>query len=62
MLLCGDDFDEGTANQAGVFAGPPPIWLVGNLLDVLRMSFPKAAQHWRKRYGPVFKVTFSPWR
>ena len=38
-------------------AGPPPMWLIGNLLDVLRMSFPKAAQHWRKQYGPVFKVT-----
>jgi len=37
-------------------AGPPPVWLIGNLLDVLRMSFPKAAQSWRKQYGPVFKV------
>ena len=33
------------------------MWLIGNLLDVLRMSFPKAAQSWRKQYGPVFKVT-----
>ena len=32
------------------------MWLIGNLLDVLRLSFPKAAQHWRKQYGPVFKV------
>ena len=35
------------------------MWLIGNLLDVLRMSFPKAAQHWRKQYGPVFKVTLG---
>ena len=41
-------------------AGPPPVWLLGNLLDVLRMSFPKAAQHWRKKYGPVFKVLAVP--
>ncbi len=35
------------------------MWLIGNLLDVLRMSFPRAAQHWRKQYGPVFKVTLE---
>ena len=40
-------------------AGPPPVWLIGNLLDVLRLSFPKAAQHWRKQYGPVFKVSLK---
>jgi hypothetical protein len=37
-------------------AGPPPAWLFGNLLTLLRVDWPDAVQSWAAVYGPVFKV------
>lgn len=36
--------------------GPPPTFLVGNLLTLIRNGFPEAIQAWAAQYGPVFKI------
>jgi len=35
--------------------GPPPIWLVGNLLELEAKGRVKAMRDWGARYGPVYK-------
>jgi hypothetical protein len=36
--------------------GPPPLWLLGNLVTIARLGQEKAYVAWGKQYGPVFLV------
>ena len=38
------------------FAGPPPTWMLGNLVQLMSMGLPEAMQAFAHQYGPVFKV------
>lgn len=35
--------------------GPPPLWLIGNLLGLVKKERPQALEEWAKTYGPIFK-------
>lgn len=35
-------------------AGPPPRWLVGNLLELMRGSQVEAVERWARQYGPLW--------
>jgi Cytochrome P450 len=36
--------------------GPRPVWLLGNLPDIVRLGKHEAFRQWAKQYGPMFKV------
>ena len=36
--------------------GPRPAWMVGNLVEIVRMGKHEAFRHWAKMYGGVYKI------
>lgn len=36
--------------------GPSPSWLLGNLIDIVKMGKHEAFRQWGKMYGGVYKI------
>lgn len=36
--------------------GPPPSWMIGNLIDIVRMGKHEAFSTWSQKYGHVYKI------
>ena len=45
-----------TRTRFSMLTGPPPTWMVGNLLPIMKLGFPQAMQKWAAEYGGVFKI------